>query len=632
MTPERRAHAVVVTHVVAQTRERYVRTPRLCARADGGATLYVLAWQHGAEALEAIVSDAPPSLVLERAELARSADDVARHGGHVVEVRRDGARSHVVLRAPGLGEVLVWSATGTAAAPAVARAGDGTWVAFHHDVREDTGERDVAKWIALRFVDSSGGVYEPEARMIGLDRELAGEEQSFELPSLAVSDDGALAIFGRGSHRFWWQQLGATGFGERSPLGEPGWGCRGRRVAVARLRDGTLLTARREKEGVVVAGLSAPSGGPPRLRPTPRVIVRTPSGSAHRPARRRHREVTSDGRLLLFGDLHQHTAHSDGIGTFDEPYVRARHVLDDDFCAVSDHESFIGKRFGPGEWALSQAAAERHHESGRFATLFAYEWTARMHPGPGHKCVYFAHRDAAIVSRDDVPEGRDLVARIRALGGIAVPHHIGWTGADEGGHDPVGQPVWEICSCHGCYETADHALGGRGELRDQTIDHVLARGSRFGFVACSDSHGLLWHPGTARRRDPFRTGLTAVQARACTREAILDALATRRCYATSGAKIVLDLRVGGAPMGADVASARGAVAVSEVRGTAAITRLALVGPSGVLAEVAGRDEHARLEHTLRHVGYLYAFVDPADGEMAWARPIFAGPDGAAACR
>ena len=53
----------------------------------------------------------------------------------------------------------------------------------------------------------------------------------------------------------------------------------------------------------------------------------------------------------------------------------------------------------------------------------------------------------------------------------------------------------------------------------------------------------------ARKRDPYRTGLTAVQAEELTRDAVFNALRERRCYGTSGVKILLDLEVDGFPMG-----------------------------------------------------------------------------------
>lgn len=622
-----------------QSRERYLRSPRL-ARRDGGATLYVVAWEEDGERIvrldvdrhgEDVVLGAAASgewrdriaALTPTTPPAPSDDpldeDRAHDGAWHVEVRREGYRSTIVATGPDGLEVVVWSAWGTAAAPAISAVEDGAWVAFHHNVREDTGEADLAKWIALRFVSADGRVLEPEAPMTDRDRDREGEEQSFELPSIAVGPDGAIALFGRGSHCFWRQDVSASGFAPRAALGDgSSWGCRGRRVAAVTMADGSILTARRERKGIEIELSPPPRGGRPRLAAAEVEVAGTPPapqlGDRPDPAAR-------DGRRTLFGDIHQHSAHSDGIGCADEPYLRARHVYGDDFCALTDHESFLGKRIGPGEWAYLEGVAERHDEPGRFATLIAYEWTGRMHPGPGHKVVYLPGPGHRVVSRDDVPEGADLVRTVQELGGFAVPHHVGWTGADEPGHDPAGQPVWEICSCHGCYESFAHELGQRGDLRDQMVDAVLRRGLRFGFIASSDGHGLLWHHGVARKRDPFRTGLTAVQARECSREAILEAMRQRRCYATSGARILLDLRANDAPMGTELAVDGPVEARALVHGTAPVSKLELVGPDGPVATVPGDGDRAEL--TARVDGpWVYARVTQDDGEMAWSSPIF----------
>ena len=645
--------------LLPQSRDRYRRSPRLVAgEGASSATLYAICWDERGEALVAYDVDALASLGTER-ELVRvervvaltpeappaPSDDLADEdravcGAHRVHVERSGGRSRVVHR-QGERTTLVWEARGTAAAPAVAAAthpqhGEGAWLAFHHDVREDTGAVDLTKWIAVRFVDADGRVFAPSAPMADRDRDREGEEQGFEFPSLVALPDGACLLYGRGSHAFWRQALGTLGWSARTRLADGGWGCRGRRTSAVRLASGALLTARREREGLVVerdidAETLCTDLGAPLLAPCEvRVVQPVAACASPRPDRTRGviDPATRAGQLTLFGDLHQHSAHSDGCGTAAEPYVRARHVYEDDFCALSDHESFLGKRIGPGEWAYLQAVAAAHDAPGEFATLFAYEWTGRSHPGPGHKVVYLPDAGAEIVSRDDVPEGAALVARVKAQRGFAVPHHVGWTGADEHAHDPEGQPVWEICSCHGCYEHAAHVLGQRGELRDQMIDAVLARGHRFGFIACSDGHGLLWHHGVARKRDPFRTGLTAVQAPARTRAAVLDALRLRRCYATSGAKILLDVRasadaVRDAPMGSALDATRARLRV-VAHGTAPIRSLRLIGLHGtVLAESAGQGADCALE---ADVGgpFAYARVEQEDGEFAWSSPIFLG--------
>lgn len=616
------------------------------AAAGGGATLYAILWDSAGEALCAfdvtsdgeavgvepweprVIDRRPAILSLTRTDGPPqvtddpNAPDRAAAAGWSVRVDRADGLSTVVATPPGRSARTVWEAWGTAAAPAVAPTDGGAWIAFHHNVREDTGEPDLTKWVAVRFVTHDGRVLEPSAPMRGRDRDREGEEQGLEFPTLAVGPDGAVALFGRGSHAFFRQDLSAEGFTPLSALGDDTtWGCRGRWVSVCATADGRLLTARREKKGLVIEPAAAPEGGAPSLRPAEVRLPRRP----HRDVPRRPigpDPAARDGRRTLFGDIHQHSAHSDGVGTADEPYLRARYVYGDDFCALTDHESFIGKRIGPGEWAYLRAVADRHDEPGRFATLIAYEWTGRMYPGPGHKVVYLPPEGGDVISRDAVPDGKELVRRVKAQGGFAVPHHVGWTGANEEAHDPEGQPVWEICSCHGCYLHADHPLGGRGDLKDQMVEEVMKRGARFGFIACSDGHGLLYHHGVGRKRDPFRCGLTAVQATDTTREAILSAIRERRCYATSGIPILLDLRAGDAPMGSEL-TVEGTTSVrAEARCATAIESLMLIGPDGPIATVSGHGEtEASLEAAVEP-GWVYARVQQTDGEMAWSSPIF----------
>lgn len=629
---------------IPQTDARYLRSPALTPTPEG-ARLEVIAWDRavtpgpipaiaGEErvltwrvgldgSLEGPDEGPPQTAIVTLRDAALADDESARE---LVAV--DGAWRASVTNVEGMGEVwversgqraLVWRAFGVAAAPTLAAWGDGAWVAWHHDVREDDVRPDVAKWIALRFVDASFAVFEPTAVMAGRDRDREGDEQSFEFPSLVLGDDGALALFGRGSHNFWRQDLSAAGWTERVALSDGAWGSRGRRVAACRLGQ-RVVVARRDRRAVEVDVQDAPTGGPPALAPAEVEVSRRQRFSV--PRRDARDPAARHGLHTYFGDLQQHSAHSDGVGSADEAHWRARHRYGDDFVALTDHESFLGKRTGPGEWAYLQQVVDRHHAPGRFVALHAYEWTAKMHPGPGHKCVYLPRAGMPLVSRDDVPEGPAITRAVRAMGALCAPHHIGWTGCDEAGHDEEAQPFWEIVSCHGCYETAGSALGMRGEHTDQLADVMLRKGHRFGFVGGSDSHGLLWHHGEARKRDPFRTGLTAVQASALERDAIFEALRARRCYATSGAKILLDVRVNGAPMGSALDTRAMRVEARAV-GTTPVTSLELVTERGVVTRRDGDADELTVEATT-DADFVYARVTQADGEMAWSSPVF-GP-------
>ncbi len=630
--------------LLAQQKERYLRSP--CLRAtDQGAVLTAIAWDRDGEAILEWPLDVHGEIIGQEQTLwrgdavfaidlsdgsAKPAFDIGVErrvtcGRWSVDLEVGKGPAHLKAIHPNQRETTVWKAQALAAAPCAAAWQEGLWVAFHHNLRADTNEQDLAKWISLRYVSAGGQVYRPLHSMHDRNPDQEGIEQGFEFPTLVVLTDGTVVVFGRGSHCFWWQTLGQAGWGERVALSEDAeWGCRGRRVAACHMHDGAILTARRERQGIVVQRLEVPLKGMPALSAES-------MASRGRPAANEVLEIKTEkyaadpamaeGRLTLFGDIHQHSAHSDGCGSAEEAYLRARDYYHDDFAALSDHESFLGKRIGRGEWAYLQAVANAYNHPREFVTLIAYEWTAKSHPGPGHKVVYTPPEGADIVSRDDVPEGQVLLERVHAQGGFAVPHHVGWTGANLEAHEVTKQPVWEICSSHGCYEYADHPLGQRGELREHMALNALRQGRRFGFIACSDSHGLLWHHGISRKRDSFRTGLTAVQATGRTRQGILEALRERRCYATSGTKIVLDVRANGWPMGSVIKTGEPVAVKVRARGTDVVKRIVLVGPEGTLASAEGAHSYLELEAHV-YAAFFYARIEQVDGEMAWSSPIF----------
>jgi hypothetical protein len=274
--------------------------------------------------------------------------------------------------------------------------------------------------------------------------------------------------------------------------------------------------------------------------------------------------------------------------------------------------------------------ADAFDDPGRFAAFPAYEFTGPRHPGPGHKCVYFGYQRPQHIPEKSVEA---LFEVLRAHGGIAVPHHVGWTGGDTEHHDPELQPVWEICSVHGSYEGSriDSTFPPRADVRlpGQFVRDALDSGLRFGLVGGTDSHGLLWHHGISSRRNPFRTGLTAVVGAQPERASILHALRRRCVYATSGARILLDVRLGGEPMGSELPADTRDVLTVRVQGESALRSAVVVSPDAErpLEGIEG----ARLEASLsvqcppdRPWTYLYLRVTQENGDMAWSSPIWIG--------
>lgn len=514
---------------------------------------------------------------------------------------------------------------GIPAMPALAATGKGAWIAWQSDLDPDRGP-GLVRWIELARIDRGDRLEVPESPMPGVARNTSDQDQGFESPTLVINPDGSVAIIGRGSQSLRRQDLGRDGWTDRGRIDDDGWKCRSPRYTACSCEEG-ILVAGREKDGITVRLVPHGEGsGSPTTVPVDR-----PARPAPEARDEGEPGLEIAGRRFYFGDIHQHTAASDGTGTATETFLRARLRYGDEICAVADHESFLGKRTPPGEWGRLCAIADEHMVPGRFVTLHAFEWTGKMHPGPGHKVGYLPPRGGPCLSRDDeaTSTSAGLSYTARKLGALVFPHHVGWTGADMDNHDPRVQTCWEIVSAHGAYERMGWSpIGTRGDDKEgQFAIDALNNGLRFGFVGGSDGHGLAWHHGVCRMEDSHRSGLTAVFCESLTREGVFEALRNRRCYATSGAKIGLWFEVAGLPMGEEIPVTESVSFRIAVRATAEIESLCLVTNEGreITLESGGASIEAR--GTLPappegHWAYFFARVVQVDGHVAWSSPIW----------
>lgn len=497
---------------------------------------------------------------------------------------------------------------------------DGSWgVAWHGPVGEG-----ILRWLNLaRETEDGWNIQGPDLP----EEEQRGEDQGWEVPALLIDSRGRAWLAGRSSGGFHVQCLTRAGWSPRLDLSRPGWSGRSLNCSLVE-HQGEVLVIRGTTKGLCVsrldlvgeAGVGGEAAGPPRSRGST-----SPLAGPGRVPSPRSVPGSWSGPQILFGDIHQHSILSDGTGSAEEAYQRGRDHYGHDLMALTDHEKLGPRSMGPQTWRYLRQVADAYYDPGRFVTLPAYEFTGARLPGPGHKCVYFGqHSPDALPPKDS----EALLALLREYDAIAVPHHVGWTGADLEHHDPALQPVWEICSVHGAYERAGpQIIPPRSDvvLNGQFIQDALDAGLVFGFVGGTDSHGLQWHHGMSRRKDPFRTGLAAVFADP-TRQSVMAALRARRCYATSGARILLSVEVEGAPMGSEIRHQRPLFHV-RVQGTAPVQRLSIILDGRVVKEESGglALECSERLTLARSRSYAYARILQEDGEMAWSSPVWLVP-------
>lgn len=282
------------------------------------------------------------------------------------------------------------------------------------------------------------------------------------------------------------------------------------------------------------------------------------------------------GRELVFADLHSHSAESallgdDGCGTGsrEDLFRFARDVAGLDVFSLSEHDW----QLGPSDWDALAALNEKFDDTGRFVTLPSFEWTSANH---GHRNVYFRDADAERFSsflpgsprntiEDGAPTPLDLWRYLDGQGipAITIPHHmsVAWFPLSlEHFHDPRYDRVAEIYSCWG--DSLHH-----GEPANVYADRVpelafieaIRAGHRLGFIASSDSHdgrpgaagGSSSHPHLFHH---LGSGRAAILADRFDRAGVFDAVQARRCYATTGPRILIDFSLEGHPMGSEIAA------------------------------------------------------------------------------
>jgi hypothetical protein len=335
---------------------------------------------------------------------------------------------------------------------------------------------------------------------------------------------------------------------------------------------------------------------------------------------------------LYFGDLHDHTEVSicnrTGDESVDESYANMRDITRLDFACATDH----GYNINPYLWCYLAKLARINDDRSRFLTFLAEEWTSTFEEYDAkHPYGFYGHRNLIFAdpyfprwwnarNRQTPAQVWEDLRKMKA-NFVHIPHQL----ADDGNvptdwdyTDEVAQPVAEIFQGRGSYEYRGTPRQAKNVVPAGAyfLQDAWARGIVIGVIASPDHTGGY--------------GKACVYAPELTREAILDALRARRCFGTTAAKILLDVRVNDHLMGEKIAApTTGPVSVKIVAHCpAAIERIEVcrnnqfiytTRPSGADAELTFVDREP-----LPGRSYYYVRLIQKDEEIAWSSPVWFG--------
>ncbi|MDA0746839.1 MAG: hypothetical protein O2954_09985, partial [bacterium] len=318
-----------------------------------------------------------------------------------------------------------------------------------------------------------------------------------------------------------------------------------------------------------------------------------------------------------------------------EAYDYAYEVSELDFASVSHQQNSANFPFSNKHWQEYLEINERFNKKERFATLPICE----HYSGYGHRHALF--RDVEDAGR--FPVGVDywgppydaanhpdrLWAHLREAEALTFPHHMKFIRATDFSIPPNPlEPVMEVSSRWGISE-----VGG-----DHSAQYALSQGRRMGFIGGTDNQ--LGQPGSGTHGYNEGRGWTAVLTKSLDRYEIYDAILKRRCYATTGAKMLLFFALGNHLMGEEVSGWTGdRMFQILVAGTGPIERVEVVRNGEVVFEhlasedvvetvFCDRDAPAFCEPAFPGLApfcYYYLRVTQQDRNQAWSSPIWISP-------
>lgn len=305
------------------------------------------------------------------------------------------------------------------------------------------------------------------------------------------------------------------------------------------------------------------------------------------------------------------------------------------------------------EWKQMGLMLSEFNEEGRFASFAAIPWVAETEDEGMRVLVYTKDQKPLFRSKELKSNSLKKIYKSttsKELFSIPTQTSLDITSHHFTDVEPEFETVAEIYSLLGSTELPNKegnpfpiTFGKKGAPKEDpkgTLVSALLRGVKMGFVAGGRPAAALLNKILPYEPKYYTPGLTAVFATEVNRESIHQAILNRRCYATTGARIVIGFFIAGLPMGCEIsAKAKPGLRFNRhihgyIVGTAPLTNVEILRngkvihdfkPTADVLEFEFDDTEPLMKHLLgeeRPQCFYYLRIRQKDGHMAWTSPIW----------
>lgn len=223
------------------------------------------------------------------------------------------------------------------------------------------------------------------------------------------------------------------------------------------------------------------------------------------------------------------------------------------------------------QWDSICAFLKRREAEDGFVCLPGFEWQGKGEDGD-HNVYFKEEGEIKLPGRY-----QELVETYRGQDAIGIPHHLAYSKGSRGKnwdtHDESFSPVAEVFSHHGCSERdlcqipMERHIHMGPRVDETSVVAGLKRGYHFGLICSGDNHEV---PAMVKY------GRAGVWASEYTKDAIWDALVSRRTFGFTGSRIDLWCEAEGHPLGSAFASDSDEVELMvDVRANSKVERIEL---------------------------------------------------------